>query len=100
MVTNNAIQKIAKLAKLKFADEDVNNIQNDINNIMNMINSLNELDCSNVEPLTSVSDMTQRMRKDEVTTFDISDDIFANINQKNAQLSKEIKCFIVPKVVE
>ena len=67
---------------------------------MDMIDELNEVNCDNIEPLTSVSDMTQRTRSDEVMMENTVDDLFANVPGVNKDFAKEIKCFIVPKVVE
>ena len=44
--------------------------------------------------------MYQRTREDEVTAGDIADQLFANVPAKNAEFAKEVKCFIVPKMVE
>lgn len=100
MITIDAVNKIAKLARLRFDDTQIVNFSTQLTNIMDMINQLSEVDCSNVEPLTSVCNMAQRLRKDEVTEQDISDQLFSNVSGSSAELSKEIKCFIVPKVIE
>jgi len=44
--------------------------------------------------------MNQRTRKDEVNIGNISEQLFAGVPQKSAELAKEVKCFIVPKMVE
>ena len=100
MITPTEVAKIAKLAKLHFSQDEITNFAKELTNIMDMIDVLNEVDCSNIEPLTSVCDMSQRMRKDEVTDNDISDELFSNLPEAKVKLAKEIKCFIVPKVVE
>lgn len=100
MITNDEVKKIARLAKLKFSDLEISNLATQLTNIMNMIDDLNEVDCENVEPLTSVCDMNLIMRKDEVSVGNISDELFSNVPGKSAEFAKEIKCFIVPKVVE
>lgn len=100
MITAHEVKKIASLAKLNFSDEKISNFTQQLTTIMNMIDSLNEVDCENVEPLTSVCDMYQRMRTDEVTSQDNSNELMANVGGKESEFAKEIKCFIVPKVVE
>ena len=61
---------------------------------------LKDIDCSEIEPLRSVCDDNQRMQADEVTISDQSEDLFRNVPEKGAQFAKEIKCFVVPKVIE
>lgn len=100
MITIEAVAKIAKLAKLHFSAEETDHFAQELNCIMDMINKLNELDCSNVEPLTSVVNMNSRMRQDIAEKTDISDKIFTNVPETNANFAKEIKYFIVPKTVE
>lgn len=100
MITNEEVQKIAKLARFNFSQEELNNFSYQLTEMMNMIDIFNDVDCSNVEPLTSVCDMQQRMRKDQVLYGDISDELFANLPNDKAELAKEVKCFVVPKVVE
>lgn len=100
MITNEEVQKIAKLARFNFSQEELNNFSYQLTEMINMIDIFNDVDCSNVEPLTSVCDMHQRMRKDQVLYGDISDELFANLPNDKAELAKEVKCFVVPKVVE
>ena len=100
MITNEEGQKISRRAKLKFNDSQISELATQLTNIMDMIDDLNEVDCNNVQPLASVCDTKLPLRKDEVTQNDISDELFSNVSGKSADLAKEIKCFIVPKVVE
>jgi aspartyl-tRNA(Asn)/glutamyl-tRNA(Gln) amidotransferase subunit C len=100
MITIKEIEKIAKLVRLSFTENELSDFQVQLTNIMNMIDDLNEVDCSNVEPLTSVCSIKQRMRKDIPQTQDISEELFSNVSGSAAEFAKEIQCFIVPKVVE
>ena len=100
MITKEAAQKIAKLARLKFEEDTVEKFSTQLSTIMDMIDILNEIDCKDIEPLTSVSNMNARMREDEVTSSDLSNKLFDNVSGNSAQLAKEVKYFITPKVVE
>lgn len=100
MITTEEIKRLAKLVKIGFSDDELSTFQKQLTSIMAMIDQLKEVDCSNVEPLTSVCNMSQRLRKDTVNTIDISEAIFANVPGESAEFAKEIKCFITPKVVE
>jgi aspartyl-tRNA(Asn)/glutamyl-tRNA(Gln) amidotransferase subunit C len=100
MITVEEIKKTAKLARLSFSEEKMQEMAKDLNSIIKMIDQLKEVDCSDVEPLRSVSEAYQRLAEDEVTETDISEDLFKNIPENGAELAKAVKCFVVPKVVE
>lgn len=100
MITEEELKKLQKLAKLSFSKDELDNFAKKLNSIMAMIDSLVEVNCENIEPLGSVSDMYQRTREDEVNVSNISNQLFANVPAKNAEFAKEVKCFIVPKMVE
>lgn len=100
MTTNEEVRKIAKLARLSFQETELNTIASQLTDIMHMLDVLNEVDCSKVEPLISVDDMQQRMRQDEVTSHDITDQLFANITGNTKKFAEKVKCFIVPRVME
>jgi aspartyl-tRNA(Asn)/glutamyl-tRNA(Gln) amidotransferase subunit C len=61
---------------------------------MAFVGRLSEVDVTGVEPMTSVTPMALKMRKDEVTDGGIAGDIL-----KNAP-AQEDHFFLVPKVVE
>lgn len=100
MITKEEVKKIAKLARLKFEEDKVEEFSLRLSSIMNMIDVLNEIDCKDIKPLTSVCDMHTRMRADEVTSKDLSNELFSNVQGNSKQLAKEVKYFITPKVVE
>lgn len=100
MITREEVKKIAKLARLKFEEDKVEEFSSRLSSIMDIIDILNEVDCTNVKPLTSVCDMQARMRPDEVTSKDHSNELFDNVQGASWQLAKEVKYFITPKVVE
>jgi len=100
MITIEELKKTAKLAKLNFSDDQMQEVEHKINAVMQMIDSLKEVDCTNVEPLRSVCEMDQRMREDEVTIENISDELFSCVPEKGSELAKQVKCYTVPKVVE
>ena len=100
MITKEDIVKLQKLSKLGFSEEEIPALIDKLKNVMSMIDEIKEVDCSNTEPLRSVCEMNQRLRADEVTVGNIADQLFSNIPPSGADLAKEIKCFVVPKVVE
>ena len=59
-----------------------------------VIEKLNQLDTSKSEPLTSVVDAKLQLRKDEIKSNNIRDQILKNSPDENKDF------FVVPKVVE
>mgnify|MGYP003694305145 CR=1 FL=1 len=63
----DTVARIAPLARLKVADEELAPLAGELSGIFAWIEQLNEVDTRNVEPLSSVSDVTLPMRADKVT---------------------------------
>lgn len=53
-ITEQQVRYVADLANLKLADEEIHRMQHDLDEILTHIDKLNELDTSNVEPMTQV----------------------------------------------
>ncbi len=88
------VRSIAKLARIRVADDDLPGLANELNNILGWIEQLNEVDTDGVEPLTVVGDAQTPMRQDVVNDGDIRDDVLANAPDAEPEF------FTVPKVVE
>ena len=93
-VDQDTVRRIARLARIRIAEEDVPVYEAELNHILHWIEQLNEIDVSGIEPLTSVVEMTMKEREDVVTDGDCPDDILAN-----APAAQDYD-FVVPKVVE
>lgn len=100
MITTKEINKLTRLAKLNFSSEEISSFAHKLNSVIKMIDTLKEVDCTGAEPLRSVSDMQQRLREDKVASGDLSEELFQNVPESGGDLAKEVKCFVVPKVVE
>lgn len=100
MIDIESVKKLATLSRLKFSDSELNKFSNELSNIEKMISSMSEISCADIEPLTSVNDNNLKLRKDINTESDISDDLLKNTSGSDADLAREIKCFVVPKIVE
>lgn len=100
MITQNDVKKAARLAKIKFSDIEIEKYTSQLSSIVDMIEELQEVDTADIRPLTSVHDASARLRDDVVTEGDLGESLFSNAPGKDAAFSKEIKCFVVPKVVE
>ncbi len=88
------VRRIAHLARLAVADDEVELLRAELNAILAFVEQLSEVDVEGVEPMTSVTPMEMKKRADQVTDGGIPDDIL-----KNAPV-REDHYFVVPKVVE
>ncbi len=100
MINKEELMNIEKLSRISFSDAERDDFTKKLENVITMINQVQEIECQNIEPLRSVCEMKQRMQEDEVKIGDISDELFKHPPGKTAEFSKEIRCFVVPKVVE
>ena len=88
------IKHIKKLSRISVEDSKAKKLAGDLNSIFDFIEKLNELDTENIEPLTSVAEITLKLRSDEVKSKDIREQIIKNSPQDNEDY------FVVPKVIE
>ncbi len=100
MISNDELKKLQRLAKLDFSDSEIEAFSKKLTNVVGMIDKLQEVDCDGVEPLRSVCDVHQRFREDKVEISDISEDLFKNVPERGSEIAREVKCFVVPKVIE
>ena len=88
------VRKIARLARVAVADDEVAHIKGELDAMLAFVQQLSEVDVTGVEPMTSVIPMAMKKRPDVVTDGGIADDIL-----KNAPATQD-GFFLVPKVVE
>jgi aspartyl-tRNA(Asn)/glutamyl-tRNA(Gln) amidotransferase subunit C len=93
-VDNATVRRIARLARIAVADDEVEHLKGELNAMLAFVEQLSEVDVAGVEPMTSVTPMKMRQRADEVTDGGIAADIL-----KNAP-ARQDDFFMVPKVVE
>jgi aspartyl-tRNA(Asn)/glutamyl-tRNA(Gln) amidotransferase subunit C len=88
------VKRVAHLARIAVSEEDAERMTGELNAILGFVEQLNEVDVSGVEPMTSVTPMEMKKRKDVVTDGNKASDIVANAP------ATEENFFLVPKVVE
>ncbi len=93
-VDDATVRNIARLARIKVDDSQAKTLESELNGILQWVEQLNEVDTEGVEPMTCVTEMTIKMRKDEVTDGGYPADIVKNAPESAGQF------FVVPKVVE
>jgi aspartyl-tRNA(Asn)/glutamyl-tRNA(Gln) amidotransferase subunit C len=93
-VDAGTVRRIAHLARIAVAEDEVEHLQGELNAILAFVEQLSEVDVANVAPMTSVIPMALKKRPDTVTDGGIRDDIVRNAP------ATEDGFFLVPKVVE
>ncbi len=93
-VDANTVRRIAHLARIAVADDEVEHLKGELNAMLDFVEQLSEVNVEGTEPMTSVTPMTMKKRADAVTDGGIPQDIV-----KNAPASED-NFFLVPKVVE
>ena len=88
------VKHISKLSRISIDDEKAKKLEKDLNSIFKWIEQLNQLNTDKVKPLTSIAETTLRLRKDQIISKNIREDILKNSPKDNKDY------FVVPKVVE
>jgi len=93
-VDADSVRRVAHLARIAVADDEVEHLQGELNAILTFVEQLGEVNVEGVEPMTSVTPIAMKMRNDEISDGGIADAILANAP------AREDHFFVVPKVVE
>jgi aspartyl-tRNA(Asn)/glutamyl-tRNA(Gln) amidotransferase subunit C len=93
-VDSATVRRVARLARLKVAEDDVPKLSNELNAILAFVEQLNEVNIDGVVPMTSVVSQKMRMRDDVVTDGGSARNVTVNAP------ASEDDFFMVPKVVE
>ena len=88
------VKHISKLSRISIEDEKAKKLASDLNSIFEFIEKLNKLNTDKVEPLTSIAETSLKLRRDEVKSENIREQILKNSPNENKDF------FVVPKVVE
>ena len=93
-VDAQTVRRIAHLARIAVADDEVEHLRGELNAILAFVEQLSEVKVEGVEPMTSVTPMAMKKRADVVTDGGNADAVLQNAP------AREGNFFLVPKVVE
>ncbi len=94
VISDETIDYVGILSKLELSDQEKEQAKKDMGRMLDYIDMLNELDTSQVEPMSHVFPVHNVFREDVVTNGDERDAVLANApEEKDGQ-------FQVPKTVE
>ena len=92
-VTIKDVEHVAKLARLEFTESEKETFTHQLNEILAYVEKLNELDTTNVEPLSHVIELNNVFREDIVKPSYPREEMLKNAPDKDE------KFFKVPKVI-
>jgi aspartyl-tRNA(Asn)/glutamyl-tRNA(Gln) amidotransferase subunit C len=93
-IDKKTVEKMAHLARLELSEQEEGKMVEDLSKILNWMDQLKELDTSNVQPLTHMSEEVNVFREDVV-----KNEISREKGLKNSP-SQNGEYFQVPKVIE
>ncbi len=92
-ITRQDVEHIANLAKLKLTDKEIDNYTKQLGDILTYMAKLDELDTSDVEPLSHVMEVTNAFRDDVSEASLDRDEALSNAPKSDGEF------FVVPKVI-
>ncbi len=93
-LTKENIYSIARLARLKVSEQEIQPMCDKLSHILDWVELLKEVNTDQVEPMTSVHVESMPIREDVVNDGKIEKDILQNGPETQFDM------FVVPKVVE
>jgi len=71
-LTRDDVLKLARLARLDLADEEVEAFRKELSAILGYVAQLDDADATGLEPTTQVTGLKNVMREDEVVDYGVS----------------------------
>ncbi len=92
-ITIQDVERIAQLARLEFTREEKEKLTHQMNQILTYMEKLNEIDTTNVEPLSHVIELNNVFRDDAVQPSSPRQEMLQNAPDHTEEFFK------VPKVI-
>jgi len=93
-INEEKVRKLAILSQLNLDDEEIKKMFSDFKKILSFVDKLEEVDTSNIEPLTHIHPLLNISRDDTVYHNDIKQECLKNSAHHNSDYFK------VPKVIK
>ena len=93
-VDKDMVARIAKLSRISVQKDKLVDFSLDLSNIIEWVDNLNEVNTSNIKPMTSIVETELSLREDKINDGNYQDKILSNAPESNEGF------FVVPKVVE
>jgi aspartyl-tRNA(Asn)/glutamyl-tRNA(Gln) amidotransferase subunit C len=93
-ISREEVRRIAMLARLRFSDEEEDQLTKELGQILQHMAVLERLDTSGVRPTAHALDAVNALREDQVTNEPDTEVLLANAPARDASF------FVVPKIIE
>jgi len=93
-VTREQVLHVAKLARLKIPEKELDAYANDLNSVLDYVEKLSELDTTDVEPTSHVLPMKNVWRLDEAMDSEQAEDVLKEAPERMDNFFK------VPRILE
>lgn len=93
-VDEETVRRVAHLARIAVADDEIAPLAHDLNRILGWVEQLGEVDVDGVEPMAAVNDLALKQREDQVADGGDAAKILSDAPEAAEGF------FAVPKVVE
>jgi len=93
-LSDQELKEIAYLARINVNEESLSSLKKELEDILDLFEELNNADTSKVKAMSHPLDLTQPIRKDEVTEENLRDELLKNAPSVKSGL------FLVPKVID
>lgn len=93
-ISDETIEYVGILAKLELSDAEKENAKKDMGDILDYIDKLNELDTSDVEPMSHAFPVNNVFREDTVENGDDRENMLKNAPEQNGE------AYVVPKTFD
>lgn len=93
-ISKEDVQHIASLARLRFSDDEEEQLAEEMSRILDYVDTLNELDTTGVPPMSHVLDLHNVFRDDDIEERIDRDQALQNAPDADGEY------FRVPKVIE
>ena len=94
IITDETLDYVSILAKLELSDKEREQAKKDMGRMLDYIDKLNELDTSNIEPMSHIFPVQNVFREDVVTNGDGSQETLQNAPEEKDSM------FVVPKTFD
>lgn len=94
LINREVIEHVAKLARLKLEEDNIEELTQKVNNILAFVDKLNEIDTGKIPPTAHILPLQNVFREDEIKPSLPLEDVLKNAPEA------EQGCFHVPKVIE
>lgn len=92
-ITDETIEYVGILAKLELSEEEKEQAKKDMGGMLEYVGKLNELDTTNVEPMSHTFSVHNVFREDVVTNGDSREDMLVNAPEQKDGAYKVPKTF-------